>query len=230
MNYGYSDADTENHIVLNAEDEKNRMLIQLYHHVASRIPITDKKVLEVGSGRGGGASYIARYLKPSSMVGIDLSENAIEFCNNVHFVKGLKFQVGDAENLPFNDNSFDAVINVESSHCYGNIPKFLKEVVRVLSPGGYFLFCDLRSKDATVKLNQKFKNCELKIVDKEVITESVLQALDEISDRKTTAINANVPMWIRKAFLDFAGSKGTKVYNGFKSGEIIYLSYVLRKM
>ena len=69
-----------------------------------------------------------------------------------------------------------------------------------------------------------------KIIDEEVITESVLQALDEISARKTSVINANVPMWIRKAFLDFAGSKGSKIYNGFKSREIVYMSYVLRKL
>ena len=103
-------------------------------------------------------------------------------------------------------------------------------MTRVLKPEGYFSFCDLRSKDAAVKLNQQFKNCKLKIIDEEVITESVLQALDEISERKTSAINANVPIWIRKAFLEFASSKGTKIYNGFKSGEIVYMSYVLRKL
>jgi ubiquinone/menaquinone biosynthesis C-methylase UbiE len=43
---------------------------------------------------------------------------------------------GDAENLPFPQVSFDAVINVESAHCYGSIERFLAEVHRVLRPGG----------------------------------------------------------------------------------------------
>ena len=51
---------------------------------------------------------------------------------------------GDAENLPFPDQSFDAVINIESSHCYPRFPRFLAEVARVLRPGGHFLYADLR--------------------------------------------------------------------------------------
>ena len=59
---------------------------------------------------------------------------------------------GDAENLPFEDNSFDAIINVESSHCYGNVEQFLREVHRVLRPGGDFLFVDLRGAQKLVEL------------------------------------------------------------------------------
>jgi ubiquinone/menaquinone biosynthesis C-methylase UbiE len=51
---------------------------------------------------------------------------------------------GDAENLPFDDESFDAVINIEASHLYPQLPRFLAEVARVLRPGGHFLYADLR--------------------------------------------------------------------------------------
>ena len=71
MNYGYYSDDLN--IELSAEDEKDRYSIHLYHHVASQINLTGLKVLEVGSGRGGGCSYVARYLKPSEMYGIDIS-------------------------------------------------------------------------------------------------------------------------------------------------------------
>jgi SAM-dependent methyltransferase len=40
--------------------------------------------------------------------------------------------------------SFDAVINVEASHCYPSLPRFLAEVARVLRPGGHFLYADVR--------------------------------------------------------------------------------------
>ncbi|QDU31359.1 Phthiotriol/phenolphthiotriol dimycocerosates methyltransferase [Anatilimnocola aggregata] len=58
-------------------------------------------------------------------------------------MEGLSFVVGDAENLPFEDDTFDAVVNVESSHCYRSDPAFLAQVRRVLRTGGHVLFADL---------------------------------------------------------------------------------------
>ena len=60
---------------------------------------------------------------------------------------GLDFVHGDAENLPFPDESFDAVINVEASHIYPHFDRFLSEVKRVLRPGGHFLHVDFRNRD-----------------------------------------------------------------------------------
>ena len=51
----------------------------------------------------------------------------------------------NAQNLPFQNESFDAVLNVESSHRYPQMEKFLNEVYRVLKPNGYFLFTDFRN-------------------------------------------------------------------------------------
>jgi ubiquinone/menaquinone biosynthesis C-methylase UbiE len=56
----------------------------------------------------------------------------------------LDFVRGDAQNLHFPDQSFDAVINVEASHIYPNLERFLGEVARVLRPGGHFLYADFR--------------------------------------------------------------------------------------
>ena len=65
MNYGYDAPNLS--LKLENADEVERYPIQLYHHVASQSELKDKIVLEVGSGRGGGASYIARYLNPLSI-------------------------------------------------------------------------------------------------------------------------------------------------------------------
>ena len=51
--------------------------------------------------------------------------------------------MGDAEHLPFDDESFDVVTNLESSHTYPDLRAFLGEVRRVLRPGGWFLHTDL---------------------------------------------------------------------------------------
>ena len=84
-----------------------------------------------------------RYLEPARMFGVDLSQNAVEFCRTVHSVLNLEFRQGDAEHLPFEDASFDAVLNVESSHCYPSLPDFFTEVRRVLKNNGCFLYADL---------------------------------------------------------------------------------------
>ena len=86
MNYGYMEAGFE--LDLLKTDEGERYPIQLYHHTATQVDIAGKKVLEVGSGRGGGASYIQRYLKTSSLTGIDISESAIQLCKTSHKIEG----------------------------------------------------------------------------------------------------------------------------------------------
>jgi SAM-dependent methyltransferase len=47
-------------------------------------------------------------------------------------IPGLKFVPGDAEFLPFANNRFDVVINVESSHCYRSMQSFIRQAFRVL--------------------------------------------------------------------------------------------------
>src|SRR5258707_1459934 len=100
MNYGYSGLDNStSEISINDGEQANRYCIQLYHHVAAAIDLSGKDVVEVGSGRGGGASYIARYFRPRSMKGIAFSKKAIEFCRQHYAVDGLSLFPGDAQNL-----------------------------------------------------------------------------------------------------------------------------------
>src|ERR1700694_922148 len=101
-------------VPLSASDEHNRFPIQLYHRTATQVDLTGKRVLEVGCGHGGGASYLLRTLHPASYTGLDLNTTGIAFCRKRHNLAGLEFVQGDAENLPFPDQSFDAVINIES--------------------------------------------------------------------------------------------------------------------
>src|SRR5436190_461440 len=71
MNYGFHARDGE--LELKAEDERDRFCIQLYERVTSGIDLRGTDVLEIGSGRGGGASYVARYRGPRSIVGVNFS-------------------------------------------------------------------------------------------------------------------------------------------------------------
>lgn len=229
MNYGFEPEDESERPVLNAKDEPGRYFIQLYHHVATGANLEGGQVLEVGSGRGGGASYIMRYLKPATMTGVDFSAQAIDFCRGRHRVEGLSFKQGDAENLPFDDASFDAVVNVESSHCYGSMERFVAEVYRVLRPNGHFLFADLRTGEDAEKLENQLAGSGLKVVKKADITGRVLHALDAYNEEKLALIEDMLKPGFQKPFQEFAGVKGSQIYDGFKDGAMVYHHYVLEK-
>ena len=230
MNYGYASLDDHSETVtLDEADEPDRYAIQLYHHVVSAVNLTNLDVLEIGSGRGGGASYVARYWKPKALIGMDFSERAIQFCKRTHNVDGLSFTKGDAESLPFDTQSFDAVINVESSHCYGSMEAFLANAKRVLRHNGYLLYADFRGKNDVALLHSLMEHSGMKILKREDITQSVLRSLDLDDQRKTLLIRALFRDWLLKPFQEFAGVKGSKIYSSFQSGAMIYLHYVLQK-
>ena len=230
MNYGYVDRDSDaQQLKLDSCDEAERYCIQLYHHVANAIPLTGLNVLEVGCGRGGGASYVKRYLEPRSLTGVDFSRSNINFCRQKHQLPGLNFELGDAEALQFADNSFDAVINVESSHCYQHTDKFFAEVNRVLKPNGYFLFTDFRPQEAVKDTQQKLLEAGFSVVREENITDNVYASMELEHQRKVEIIARQVPMIFRWLAGYFAAAKGTPMYEGLRTRELEYLCYALRK-
>jgi ubiquinone/menaquinone biosynthesis C-methylase UbiE len=227
MNYGYHSSSLK--LKLLDEDKIERYPIQLYSFVANQADIKDKNILEVGSGRGGGASFIARYLNPLSITGIDISKNAIDLCSKIYSIPSLNFVVGDSENIPFFDNLYDILINVESSHCYGDMAKFLDESYRVLKPGGLFLFCDFRTKGSIQELYDQFSSSDLKLINKIDITDNIINGLDNLSSYREKHIDDSVPLFFRKIFKTYAGIKGTEIYNAFSNGSMTYICAILKK-
>tara|TARA_B000000477_G_scaffold120429_1_gene121877 strand:+ start:156 stop:995 length:840 start_codon:yes stop_codon:yes gene_type:complete len=226
MNYGFVDEDGP---VLDLVDEPYRLFIQLYHMNIRDVDLNNKQVLEVGSGRGGGASWIAKSKSPSSLIGVDFSKEAVTLCNDWYEQENLNFIVGNAQDLPFDADSFDIVYNVESSHCYGDINKFVSEVFRVLRKDGYFCWTDFRDEETMKKTEEIFQNVGFSVASKKEITDEVVDALDMINDAKKERITELVPRTIRRSFETFAGVQGTPVYDSFKSGKLKYYRYQMVK-
>ncbi len=101
-------------------------------------------LLDVGCGTGPMVEMLASEFADRRYTGLDLTPRMIEIAN----AKGIEnacFVIGDAENLPFEDESFDAVICANSFHHYPNPQAFFNGVARVLRPGGKLVLRDYTS-------------------------------------------------------------------------------------
>jgi len=229
MNYGFAGLNGDKAIELKQEDEVNRYCIQLYDHVVKEVDLENKRIIEVGSGRGGGAHYISRYYKPSKYTGVDISSGVIKFCNQCYNVPGLSFIEGRAEKIPAETSSYDALVNVESARCYSDIKVFFKEVYRVLTDEGYFLFADMIEKGEVDEIKTKLAECGFSLVRQNDITKNVAKGLELDTKRREQQIQKKVPGILKKSFEKFAGTKGSTRYNSFNNGTFEYWSFVLRK-
>jgi len=232
MNYGWASLEPGRQpLQLRPEDETNRYCIQLYHRVAAAVDLRDKAVLEVGCGRGGGASYVARYLAPRAMTGLELASKAVAFCQQYYAsVPNLRFVQGSAEDLQFPDDSLDAVINVESSHCYNHIERFFSGVYRVLRPGGFFLYVDHRLAPEVEGWRQQLLAPGFRLLEEEDVSPNVVRSLELDDARKRALIDKKVPGLLRNIFHEFAGMQGSRSqYATLRSGEKRYIRFLLQK-
>lgn len=230
MNYGWIDPETRApSMPLDAEDEPDRHSLQLYHRVAAAVDLQDKDVLEVGCGRGGGAAYMAKYLNPRRVHGVDLCASSIKFCNSYWRRPCLTFSPSTAERLRLSDSTFDAVVNIESSHCYINMRAFVGHTFRVLRPGGHLLYADFRPSAQIDELREDLLRPGYELVEEEDLNPGVLLALDAEDARKRAFIEAKVHERRKPMFEMFAALNGSPIYLAFQSREALYRRFVLRK-
>jgi SAM-dependent methyltransferase len=228
MNYGYAPLGPSPPYLVVDQNEADRFGIQLYSRVARAADLSSKEVLEVGCGRGDGTAFVFRHLEPNSVTGVDLAESAIVRCRREHETAGLRFVRADAEDLPFAPGSFDAVINVESSHCYSDVERFLSEVRRVLRDRGVLLFADLRPWDGVPRLREQFLSSGFATLEEERITPNVVRALELDTPRRLEVIRGVVPRPLQAVARDFAAVEGSETYELLRTGELEYLRFVLQ--
>lgn len=227
MNFGYHSEG--NNLQLTPAEEANRYSIHLYHQLVCNWDIRQKDLLEVGCGRGGGLAYINRQFAPAKAVGMDLDKLAIRFCRKHHQENGLAFLAGNAHQLPFEDNSFDCIINVESSHRYENVRQFFQEVHRVLRPNGMFLVTDFRRDFMLEKFHNDIRSTGLILEGHEDISQNVIRAIELDDDRRRDLVTRIAPSFLRKLAMEFAGVKESDVYRNLVSGGWVYVNYFMRK-
>ncbi len=229
MNYGYVPNANEDPFDIPLPPEVQRYSLQMYHYLALKSDVEGKLVLEVGSGRGGGAKHVAGTLHPKSYVGLDLAQSAVDLANKIHNLPNLQFIQGSAESIPLNDDTIDVLLNVESCHAYGSVDKFLSEVKRVLKPGGYLLLVDFRSVENMDLLKRQLVNSGLELLEEEDISQNVVNAMEAEDDVKKARIKRLVPERWQKLFAEFAGVVGSRLHTNLINGDRLYYRFVLKK-
>ena len=112
---------------------------KIYQFMYDRIPetIRNKDVLEIATGPGLLAKHVASASK--TIIATDYSEGMIAQAKKGVYPTKLRFEVADATALPYEDDSFDAVIISNALHIISEPERALKEIDRVLRPGGILI-------------------------------------------------------------------------------------------
>jgi len=112
---------------------------QIYEFMYERIPemIRDKEVLELATGPG----LLAKHVAPAArrMIATDYSDGMIAQAKKGECPTNLTFEVADAMQLPYGDDSFDAVMIANALHIVPDPRQVLREIGRVLRPGGLLI-------------------------------------------------------------------------------------------
>lgn len=102
--------------------------------------IHPQQILDVATGTGDLAIMSWQLVQPQKITGIDISEGMLELgrkkLENLHLSGKIELLKGDSEQLPFADQSFDAITVAFGVRNFQDLRKGLTEMLRVLRPGG----------------------------------------------------------------------------------------------
>jgi len=99
----------------------------------------DARVLDLGCGSGWASKLLATRASAGSVAGVDISDEMIELARkSSDAFPNTDFRVAAADRLPFPDGTFTHAFSMESLYYYEDMAAALKEVARVLAPGGLF--------------------------------------------------------------------------------------------
>uniref|UniRef100_A0A8C8RDN5 Methyltransferase type 11 domain-containing protein n=1 Tax=Pelusios castaneus TaxID=367368 RepID=A0A8C8RDN5_9SAUR len=194
-------------------------------------------VVDVGCGSGQSTRVLAARFE--KVVGTDISEAQIEEAKQAASFPNVSYQVCPAEELPFEDGSVDLITSFAAAHWF-DIPRFMKEVDRVLKPRGcvalstYSANLSIHYKDCSERLTEifteiwdllfKYADEKVKIVIAEY--KEVFESLPFQDKQRVTQILDKIPMTV-SGVIGFI--RTFSMYQSFLSIDPEAAKYLLQK-
>lgn len=122
-------------------------------------------ILDIGCGTGDSALKLRKVYKRANILGLDFAEQMLKVAHSKQswqqrlFNSNIKFVCGDAENLPFEANSFDFVFSNLTLQWCTNLDSTFAEFNRILKPGGLLFFSTL-GPDTLKELRQSWQQID----------------------------------------------------------------------
>jgi ubiquinone/menaquinone biosynthesis C-methylase UbiE len=123
---------------------------QARREVTDRLDPRGGRLLEVSIGPGVNLPYLIERTDVGEIYGMDISPGQLYRCREfvAHKRWNIQLQLGNAEQLPYQDNSFDGVFHLGGINFFNDKKKAIEEMVRVAKPGTRILICDENEKGA----------------------------------------------------------------------------------
>ena len=225
MNLGYRG--TVEHPPLPAHLAPWHHCIRLGLHAVEGVRLSNRVVADIGCGRGGLASYFALHHEPDRVIGVDCCAENIDFCIRSHTASNLEFVRASADDLPTADRSVDVVVNIESSHCYPSVDRFLGEVDRVLRPGGMFCVADVFTPESLAAARRDLARTgwtEIRSVDiSDRVADSMRHTRGAMSEMFASMVDANTANFGLICSLIDGGNE--QMEQRYRDRELIYRSW-----
>jgi ubiquinone/menaquinone biosynthesis C-methylase UbiE len=128
--------------------------LEHYHrYLLSAEIVSNKVVLDIACGTGYGSDILASMAL--RVIGVDIAEEAISFAKSRYQKSNLEFLLGSCADIPVEDSSVDVVISFETIEHHDEHQNMMKEIKRVLKPGGFLVISTPDKYEYSVRSNYK---------------------------------------------------------------------------
>ena len=226
QNWGYSGETQECRLFIPRTSSNYNSQLLLGEMIGT-YSLNDKAILDVGCGRGGTVRFINKFFTPKMVIGMDITEASLLFCRKQ--IRNAVFIKADAENIPFQTNSFDALFSIESVSDYPHPNLFYQHAYRILKKDGILFYADIFNSQEITSHENELISLGFHIEQKRDITSNVQKSISETA-KNNTATYETTTILNEQPFLDTMGLPGTEIFGLMGKGEKKYMLYRLIKL